>query len=224
MASRMLHYVMARELLQKLEIKDKNCFLVGALLPDASSHQDGSYDVAHFYNEVVFCAEAKGEVPCKGINWRRFAEKYGDILWSNDMCLGYLCHLIMDAVWFHDVADRYVRMYPYPKRRDMYQKGYEDFNRLNVILRKQYGLINPGLKVEAVAIEEVKPELIPLVFDGFESDFAMEGDWKPEDLELYPYEALKRYIEKCRELCVAEIEALKLGKGFVECEQFFSKK
>ena len=159
MASRMLHYVMARELLQKLKIKDKNRFLVGALLPDASSHQDGSYDTAHFYEE------AEREVLCKGINWRRFAEKYGDILWTDDMCQGYLCHLIMDAVWFHDVADRYVRTYPYPKRRDMYQKGYEDFNRLNMILRKQYGLINPGLKVEAVAIEEVKTELIHLFFD-----------------------------------------------------------
>ena len=52
----------------------------------------------------------------------------------------------------------------------------------------------------------------------------MEGDWKPEDLELYPYEALKRSIEKCRELCVAEIEALKLGKQYISYEVFFSPK
>ena len=224
MASRMLHYVMARELLQELEVKDKNRFLVGALLPDASSHKDGSYDVAHFYEEVVFYVEAKGAVPYKGINWRRFAEKYEDILWKDDMCQGYLCHLIMDAVWFHDIANKYVRIYEYPKRKEMYQKGYEDFNKLNVILRKQYGFTNPGLKVEAVSSEEVKQELISVIFAGFEEDFAMEGDWLPEDLELYPFDALIEYMEKCKSICLGEIEAMKQRKCFVECKQFFSRK
>lgn len=223
MASRMLHYVMASELLQELEIKDRNRFLVGALLPDASAHPDGSYNVAHFYWEEQFF-EAQRQVLYKGVNWRHFAEKYGDKLWTDDMCLGYLCHLIMDAVWFHDVADKYVRIYEYPERRNVYQKGYEDFNKLNVILRREYGLSSPKLRVENIFIEEVCPELMPMVFGGFEQDFAMEGDWKPVDLELYPYDVLQAYMEKCKRICLGEIEALKRGEVFVECEQFFSRK
>lgn len=216
MASRMLHYVMATKLAQELEIKDMNRFRVGALLPDASSHSDGSYNVAHFYDEV------EREVLYKGVNWRKFAQKYR--LWSDDMFLGYFCHLIMDAVWFHDVANKYVRIYQYPERKQIYLKGYEDFNKLNVILRKKYGLEKPKLCVENVFIEEVQETLFSTVFDGFEADFAMEGDWKPEDLELYPYEALQEYMEKCKSICVGEIEALKQGKVFVECERFFSGK
>lgn len=70
MASRMLHYVVALELLQKLKIKDKNRFLVGALLPDASSHQDGSYDIAHFY------AEAEREVCSQYLHTKNIASSY----------------------------------------------------------------------------------------------------------------------------------------------------
>lgn len=218
MASRMLHYVMALELAQELKIKDRNRFLVGALLPDASSHSDGSYNVAHFYDE------ATREVLYKGVNWKKFAQKYADRFWTDDLCLGYLCHLIMDAVWFHDVADKYVRIYEYPERARIYQKGYGDFNKLNVIMRREYGLENPKLCLENIYIEEVQAELLPMVFGGFEEDFTMEGDWKAVDLELYPYDVLQEYMEKCRELCLGEIETLRLGMQYVSCEAFFSPK
>ena len=48
MASRLLHYLIASELAERQEIKDKNRFCIGALLPDLSGHEDGSYNTAHF--------------------------------------------------------------------------------------------------------------------------------------------------------------------------------
>ena len=217
MASRMLHYTIALEMMKSMDTKDKNRFLVGALLPDASSHQDGSYNEAHFYDELQL------DILYKGVNWKRFAEKYADRLWTDDLYLGYLCHLIMDAIWFHDIADKYVRIYPYPARKDMYQKGYGDFDKLNVILRKEFNLSNPGLKIEDITIEEVRQELLTGVYDGFERDFAQEGNWCGEDLELYPYEALVEYMEKCKRICVGELEALKRGSSFAEPKEYFSK-
>ena len=217
MASRMLHYCIALEVMKEIEIKDKNRFWVGVLLPDASSHQDDSYNVSHFYDEL------EQEVLYKGVNWKRFAQKYREKLWTDDLYLGYLCHLIMDAIWFHDVADKYVRIYPYPARADMYQKGYEDFNKLNIILPKEYALINPKLKVEGIDIEEVKQDLIPRVYEGFAADFAMEGDWRPADLEVYPYETLQAYMKKSKTVCIGEIEAMRENREFVNPQNYFSK-
>lgn len=217
MASRMLHYTIALEIMRSMEIKDRNRFLVGVLLPDASSHQDDSYDRAHFRDEV------EQEVVYKGVNWKRFLQKYEDKVWTDDLYLGYLCHLIMDAIWFHDMAVKYVRIYPYPERTNMYQKGYKDFDKLNVILRKKYNLSNPELKVEGITIEEVRQELLSNVYGGFAADFVMEGEWSTEDLELYPYEALNEYIEKCKTVCSGEVKALKEKREFVAPLQFYAK-
>lgn len=52
MASRLLHYLIASELAERQEIKDKNRFCIGALLPDLSGHEDGSYNTAHFWVEL----------------------------------------------------------------------------------------------------------------------------------------------------------------------------
>lgn len=48
MASRLLHYLIASELAERQEIKDKNRFCIGALLPDLSGHEDGSYNTGAF--------------------------------------------------------------------------------------------------------------------------------------------------------------------------------
>ena len=64
MASRMLHFVMASELLQELGIKDRNRFLVGALLPDASSHPDGSYDGMEYTAENYSTKKPYVDVNC----------------------------------------------------------------------------------------------------------------------------------------------------------------
>jgi hypothetical protein len=45
MASAIIHYTIANILLNRIDIKDKNQFLVGVSLgPDASSHDDNSID------------------------------------------------------------------------------------------------------------------------------------------------------------------------------------
>ena len=69
MASRLLHYLIASELAERQEIKDKNRFCIGALLPDLSGHEDGSYNTAHFWVEL----EKENK---KGINWLLVKERY----------------------------------------------------------------------------------------------------------------------------------------------------
>lgn len=100
MASTLIHYAISIRILEKIHVKDKFLFLMGASVgPDASSHDDGSYDTAHFWERTE---------NMKGINWLVFANEYQTNILSNDFLIGYYCHLIQDAVWFHDIVDKYV--------------------------------------------------------------------------------------------------------------------
>ena len=52
MTSAMIHYTITNLILEKIEVVNKERFPHGATLgPDASSHEDGTYDVAHFENK-----------------------------------------------------------------------------------------------------------------------------------------------------------------------------
>lgn len=53
MASTLIHYAISIRILEKIHVKDKFLFLMGASVgPDASSHDDGSYDTAHFWERT----------------------------------------------------------------------------------------------------------------------------------------------------------------------------
>ena len=128
MASSMMHYIISNQILKKYPDVDNNKFLFGATLgPDASSHDDGTYDIAHF---------GSVENDKKGIDWQKFEQKHGDKMLEDGFYLGYWCHLIQDAVWFHDVVDKYVRVFEGEKKKECYQKGYRDYGRLNYLLQK----------------------------------------------------------------------------------------
>lgn len=125
MASAIIHYVIANSLLNRIDVNNKNHFVIGSSLgPDASSHEDGSYDIAHF---LSFSQEGTR----KGIHWKHFAERYQEQILTNDFVLGYYCHLIQDAVWFHDIVDTNIRCYVGDEKKQAYRRGYRDYERLN---------------------------------------------------------------------------------------------
>lgn len=90
-----IHLATIKKLLEKINIKDKNDFIFGNILPDILNgylikdvsnivtHKDSHYDIY------------KGE---KFSNYKRFYEKYNDKL-NNKVVFGYLIHLMTDNLW-----------------------------------------------------------------------------------------------------------------------------
>ena len=76
MASRMLHYILAIEITKNVMVNDMNRFVVGALIPDASSHNDDSYDIAHFEDIIKGNDNIR-----KGINWTLFEIRLSQSHW-----------------------------------------------------------------------------------------------------------------------------------------------
>ena len=70
MASAMIHYSISNLLLNELKVQNAVPFLLGAVLgPDASSHEDGTYETAHFW-------EKSEDKMRKGINWKKITDKW----------------------------------------------------------------------------------------------------------------------------------------------------
>ncbi len=216
MASAMIHYVISKRVAELTGIEDVERFLLGAVVaPDASSHADGSYDKAHFGG---LSAEGRR----KGIDFNRFADKYGKRFEADAFYLGYWCHLMEDAIWCRDVVDKYVRIYTGEVKKAYYQKGYNDYARLNYLLLKEYGLQRPEFENKEVPVEEVCQDLLASVIESVKGYFKAEP-CKKDELELYTWEVITSYIDKCVQVCTEEIEKWKTGTENRQAEQYYVK-
>ncbi len=216
MASGMIHYVISKKVAELTGIEDVERFLLGAVVaPDASSHADGSYNKAHFQGWLQ-------DKSRKGIDFNRFADKYGKRFEEDAFYLGYWCHLMEDAIWVHDVVDKYVRIYTGEVKKAYYQKGYNDYTRLNYLLLEESGLQRPEFENREVPVEEVRQDLLVSMIESVKGYFEAEP-CKKEELELYSWEVITSYIDKCVRVCAEEIEKWKSGKENRRAERYYVK-
>lgn len=218
MASRMLHYILAIEIANRVVISDMNRFVIGSLIPDASNHNDGSYDIAHF-GDIVKC---NGNIK-KGINWTLFESKYKKDLEEDDLYVGYLCHLIADAVWFNRIADKYIRIYPKKDRINYIKKGYEDFQKLNTLLLEEYFVNCPSVQISNIDIDEIHTNLVENLIQELSKDFETHIPCDKSELEVYPYEAVIEFIHESVNICVKEINALRNNQKGVNPSVYYTE-
>lgn len=214
MASSMLHYTISNLILKEIQVGDRERFLLGASLgPDASSHEDGSYVTAHYIKRTP-------DDTLKGVLWTEFSKEYEELILSDDFVLGYYCHLIMDAVWLHDMSNKYVRCYQGEERNQAYQRGYRDYDILNYLLIKEYNLRNSAFDDTSNPVTEISEERLVQVKKFFEQCFN-QGPCKKEDLDIYKWDKIQDYIKKSIALCVSEIKALRNGLTGLNPEELY---
>ncbi len=214
MPSRMIHYLIAEKLAEQVEMKDRNRFKIGSLCPDMSLHTDGSKNQTHY-------AEIHGDK--KGGNWLRFVEEYGEQMKQDDLYIGILCHLITDAVWFHEIMETQIRSKIKTKeeRQEKYSQGYVDFHKLNYLLRKEFDLRYELEEDRNIEFKGIHPELYDEVFDGLFKDFFLEPKAEKEDLAIYTYDITIACITLCIKECVGAIRAFRDGEELVSPEKYF---
>lgn len=212
MASSMIHYIIANKIMKEYKVDNENRFLLGATLaPDASSHEDGSYNIAHFLN-------LKGDR--KGIDWWLFEKKYGDKILPDSFYLGYWCHLIQDAIWFHDIVNKFVRIYEGEAKKACYEKGYRDYTRLNYLLRQEYEVNFPQFVLDIPAVDEISIPLLDELYLNFKNHFSSPV-CRHTELEIYKWDIITEFIDFTTQFCIREIEALRNGNTRVEPERNF---
>jgi len=214
MPSRMIHYLIAEKVAEQVEIKDRNRFKTGSLCPDMSLHTDGSKNQTHY-------VEIHGNK--KGGNWLRFVKEYGEQMKQDDLYLGILCHLIADAVWFHEVMEKQIRSKVNSKeeRQAKYNQGYVDFHKLNYLLREAFNLRYELEEDRNIEFAGIHPELYDEVFDGLFKDFFFEPAAKKKELTIYTYDITIKCIELCVSECVNAICAFGKRETLLNPEMYY---
>ena len=95
MASSIMHLSVAAELAQKHEFKDLERLKFGVILPDAGEGQKG-----HLGKHIWGFNK-------KAYNFELFREKFGELMKTDDLYLGYYLHLVQDICYRHFVYDKY---------------------------------------------------------------------------------------------------------------------
>lgn len=214
MPSRMMHYLIAEKVAEQVKIENMNRFKLGSLCPDMSCREDGSKLRTHFF-------EVHGDK--KGGNWLTFLSMYSDKMKQDEFYLGVLCHLITDMVWFHEIMETQIRSKVKSKeeRQAMYQKGYDDFHRLNYILRNEFGLVYDLREDRDLELEGLRPDLYDEVVQGLYRDFFEDPEAEKEELEVYRYDISLECIRLCIKECVEAIVAFRQGKELINPEQYY---
>lgn len=214
MPARMIHYLVAEEVAKQVEIKDINRFKMGSLCPDMSTREDGSKHITHFL-------EIYGDK--KGGNWLAYLSKYGERMKRDDLYLGIMCHIITDAVWFHDIMESQIRSKVKNKEKSqiLYQKGYADYHRLNYILKKEFGLVHHLEEDRNLELQGLHMELYEDVVQGLYQDFYEDPPAEKEELEIYTYDISKVCICKCIEECVSAISAFRKEEKMPDPEKYY---
>lgn len=100
MPSWITHLVTADKVLKNIEVKDKNSFLFGNVMPDIlnnyivkNTNIHKEYEETHFAQDVII-----NGIECKFPGPNKFLEEYKDKM-TNPVVLGFYSHLLADYYW-----------------------------------------------------------------------------------------------------------------------------
>ena len=96
MASRILHLAVAEEIMKQVNIKDKNRFRLGCILPDAYNQRSDSH------LKMFVCGNSK-----KTYDLDKFISLFKNEINEDELYIGYYLHLIQDLIFRELVYDKY---------------------------------------------------------------------------------------------------------------------
>lgn len=185
MASRIMHLAVAKQLIDKLSIENKNAFYYGSLAPDLARYGQNNYDDSHFGGR---------HQQLKGIDYVRFINKYNNEILSNDFAKGYLVHLITDAIWLKKIQQVFIRNH-HAIKQELYKVGYQDMAMYNPYLIEKFDI----RKLEYTEIVTSIREICTNDFKGLISDLnndILRNTYDLNALKVYPVEAVLEFIDE----------------------------
>ena len=198
MASRIVHLAIADELIKKAEIKDKDRFRIGSLLPDAIPDKK-----AHYSKRI-------GE-DRKTFDLSYFYERYKDKILTDDLYLGYHLHLLEDVLFRWYMYE--IRGYT-PAVKGNVEALHNDYSLINAYVRDKYEISDYITLPEGIKEEEIFKDFdfdIEGLLEEFKEDLKCEAEG---EAVFFDRKAADMYIDKCVKECLKEMEALRIGERY----------
>lgn len=195
MASRIMHLAAAVQLLDLLPADmDIPRFLSGEIMVDSAPQERKA---SHYLTAI------NGR---KTYDIARFRQKYGHLLMTDGLVLGYYMHLLQDLV-FRDYMYHQLRFDP---RKPGYLEGlHSDYRRLNRLLIRRYDLpCDFPITAQATPLEQIAGFDMASLPSALREDCDLEG---PEEAFFFSEEMAVRYVEIAADKCRQELTALLHG-------------
>ena len=201
MASRLMHLYVGMQLADKLNIKDKNRFLCGIILPDAML----TLNKAEYNTHYVHLSNEH-----KTMDFGRFYADYKEKILTDELYLGYYFHLVEDCAYRKFIYYT-LDLLKLRGNKNFLDKLYADFHSLNAYISKKTGKIVLSVP-EGFENEEIN-KLCPFQLNEFieymEKDYLDEAS--PEHYYISP-KICEEYFSRCFEACMEEFEVIKADK------------
>lgn len=200
MASRIVHFALARLLAGDNPCLNRNRFFFGSVMPDA-----GPIYETHFLKNID--NERKRIHDLSG-----FRNTYGEKLISDDLYLGYYLHLLEDLIFRHYVFE-VIGFDPVPKGN--IDGLHHDYELLNRYVISKYGLKDHLSVPQGIEREELCLPCfdIPSFMEEFHADFTRSPEGS---LRFFTEEMTDTYISMAYEICLKEMRAVFEGSGYLK--------
>ncbi len=195
-----MHLAVTSELAKRHTFKDLDRLKFGAVLPDAGENKKG-----HIGKKV--CGNNKHVY-----NFEFYREKYGELMKSDDLYLGYYLHLVQDIVYRHFVYDKH---HWNPLIPGNVEKLHKDYSILNSYVVDKYKLTNDLKKpdnFDKEAINDICFFNTDWLIDSMNQYFVKAED---DDIFFFTKEMADEFIAEAVDACMQELDALEKDKGMI---------
>ncbi len=208
MASRMIHYAIAKQVAKRYPIRNYDRFVLGELLPDAYAEDRGTGD-SHF--KISVCGGSQ-----KTYDLEKFRALFSEELKTDDLYRGYYLHLIQD-LYFRDFV--YNQHCWNPRIPGNIEKLHGDYALANAYVIEKYEMENRLViptDFPAEPINGIYPFGVERLAGDFDSDF--RGCEKGEYF-FFTTEMADTFIKIACGQSVKELEALDHGAVYTDMYQ-----
>ena len=207
MASRIIHYALAKEILKHYNYKDSNRFYLGSVLPDASKTNNRE---AHFNKYLDNDTKKTHDLTL-------FRGLYLDKMLDDDLYLAYYLHLLEDIIF---------REFMYHKFDfNPYEKGYISTLHNDYHILNKYFIDKYNLEFEIEIPNNIYEEELIKAYEFNIEEFLneMKEDFKDninEEAKFFTKEKADKFFNKCLEICLKEIDAIFINHKYLNEDDY----
>ena len=202
MAQRTIHYLFGELFSKRIELKDKQRFLLGNVLPDAyakGSDRDRTHFIVKTDTQVYF-------------DFSKFRDEYDVLIRNDDLYLGYYMHLVEDAFYRQFLySDRVIR----PRNPEEVAMLHNDYHILNSHIVNNYHLQNElicPIDLEDEAIDNIAEFSVNGFLEEMSGDFV---DQTTGTTRFLTEALLDKFIEEYVSLGLKELQSIRSGSSLL---------
>lgn len=197
MAQRLIHYLLGEMLSTEIELKNKERFILGSIMPDA-------YKELKDRDKTHFAHRTDGTY----FDFNLFREKFGRQMNEDDLYLGYYMHLVEDVLYRQFIHRDQFRV---PSSSEEVLILHHDYHILNSYIVSKYNCQN--ILQDKINLDSEKiMEITEFRMDGFLDDLAVDFSEKIQGETVFITEKmLDQFIEEYVPIMLEELRAVKNG-------------